>query len=81
MSKSSTQALIVGVVAKPRIESARDLVVQLLAWLRERNINSVVGSDIASELTDAELGSAAIVDREKVAAGADIVVVLGGDGT
>ncbi|MCB0346336.1 MAG: NAD(+)/NADH kinase, partial [Bdellovibrionales bacterium] len=38
-------------------------------------------SDIASELSDAELGSAAIVDREKVAAGADIVVVLGGDGT
>lgn len=81
MSKSSSEIPVVGVVAKPRVARARDLVAQLLAWLRDQKIKSVVGSDIAPELSDFELGEAKVVEREEVSASADILVVLGGDGT
>ncbi len=64
-----------GLIAKPRSERAAQLVPELIAWLNQRGIE--VKLDEEAGVYAGQLGKA----RETVAAAADLLIVLGGDGT
>jgi len=66
----------VGIIAKPGIEGASDIVAELLHWLARRGI--IVRCD---EDTARYAGLAGGLPREQVPEGSQLVVVLGGDGT
>jgi len=65
----------VGIISKPGVATARELVPQVIEWLRARGI--------ASRLDEASgvYADAPGLPREAVPEGCDLVVVLGGDGT
>ncbi len=67
---------IVGIISKPRSETAAHLVPDLIAWLGSRN----VGVRLDAESACYAPGGAGLI-RERVAAEAGLVIVLGGDGT
>jgi len=66
----------VGIISKPGVPEAEQLVPQLIAWLAERGIR--VRRD---QETAAYAGTHDGMAREDVPEGADLVIVLGGDGT
>lgn len=66
----------VGLMCKPRVPHARDLVVQLVKWLEQRGLE-VCLDEQAAEYAGREPG----LPREEVAERSDLVIVLGGDGT
>ncbi len=66
----------VGVMTKPNVGRATELVPELLGWLRARGIE--VRCD---ETTAAYAGQAGGLPREQVPEGCQMVIVLGGDGT
>lgn len=66
----------VGIISKPRSDRAAKLIPELLRWLRDRNVSSVLDPESA-----AYAGSTEGRSREEVAAAADLLIVLGGDGT
>ncbi len=66
----------VGIISKPNVPQAAQLVPEVLKWLSSRGV--AVRCDDA---TARYAGNAESVPRERVANGADLVVVLGGDGT
>src|SRR5579875_410007 len=72
MHKIST----IGIISKPNIAEAADIVCGLLAWLEERQI-----SVRCDEQTAAYANLAESYKREDLADGVDLVIVLGGDGT
>ena len=63
-------------MAKPKIAGAAEIVCSLLEWLRRRGLTFRCDEQTATyaNLTD-------FYSREEVPCGADIVIVLGGDGT
>jgi NAD+ kinase len=65
----------VGLLAKPRSERAAQLVPELMAWLQQRGIAVTIDEEAA-----VYAGTPGLT-REKVAESADLLVVLGGDGT
>jgi NAD+ kinase len=69
-------AKTVGLLSKPNIPRAREIVPALCNWLRERGV--VVRFD---EQTGVYLDAPGAMPREDVAAECDMVIVLGGDGT
>jgi NAD+ kinase len=69
-------AKTVGLLSKPNIPRAREIVPTLFNWLRERDI--VVRFD---DQTGVYLDMPGAMRREDVPAECDLVVVLGGDGT
>ena len=66
----------VGIIAKPAVPAAADVVPKLLAWLEARGIR--VRHD---ERTAAYAGLSDGLPRDEVPEGCDLVIVLGGDGT
>jgi len=66
----------VGVIAKPDVPVAAEIVPHLVEWLQERRV--VVRVD---EQAAIYLGGVAGLPREQVPEGCDLVIVLGGDGT
>jgi NAD+ kinase len=66
----------VAIVSKPRSDRAAAVVPELLAWLDARNISVRLDSETA-----AYAGSETFVARDEVAAGAQLMIILGGDGT
>jgi NAD+ kinase len=68
----------VGIVAKPDAAEAQAVVRQLLHWLSQRNLATVLDKETASLVPDS---SAAVVGRAELAGQVDFLVVLGGDGT
>ncbi len=64
------------VVSKPRSDRAAAVVPGLLAWLHARGIATRLDSETA-----AYAGGAKSFDRSDVAEGAQLLIVLGGDGT
>jgi NAD+ kinase len=68
----------IGIAVKPGLTAARDTLVELEAWLRARKVDAVWSSDAAALIGSA---SQAPVDRGALPAHADLIVVLGGDGT
>lgn len=71
-----TQIRTVAIISKPRVERAAEMVPGLVRWLTERHIN--VHMD---EQTALYAGSKEGFPRDAVPEGADLVIVLGGDGT
>jgi NAD+ kinase len=66
----------VGIVSKPGVPAAAELVPKLMAWLRKRGINVRYDQETAEYA-----GTSGALPREEIAEGADMVIVLGGDGT
>ncbi|MBV9302779.1 MAG: NAD(+)/NADH kinase [Acidobacteriaceae bacterium] len=66
----------VGIISKPKIAHAPDIVCGLLEWLDERGIRYRCDEQTAqyADLSD-------YYSREEVPEGTDLVIVLGGDGT
>jgi NAD+ kinase len=68
----------VGIVAKRRLVEAATLLSDIAAWLRARQVEAVFERDTAGL---ARLADAAIASADELPLRADLVVVLGGDGT
>jgi NAD+ kinase len=66
----------VGIISKPNIQRAADIVSGLLGWLEARNVRYR-----CDEQTALYGGVTQWYKREDLASGTDLVIVLGGDGT
>lgn len=65
----------VGIISKPDVPQARGVVPQLLEWLRARGLEARCDEETAV------YGACDGMPRSEVAEGAELVIVLGGDGT
>jgi NAD+ kinase len=70
----------IGVIARPDLVEAKAALRQLLEWLQRRAVGAVVEERTAALLDGTDLALSVATGRE-VAARADALVVLGGDGT
>ena len=68
----------VGIVAKPGAAEARAPVQELLEWLRARGLSAVLEKETAGLVPAA---SVPCVTKAELPAHADLLVILGGDGT
>ncbi len=68
----------IGIAVKPGLVAARDTLVELEAWLRERGVDAVWSVEAAKLFPS---GSRTAVERDELALQSDVAVVLGGDGT
>jgi NAD+ kinase len=72
----------IGIVLKPHQPDALRTICELVKWLHERGIELVGGPEIERERIEHETGCAiSEVPHEEIAASADLMLVLGGDGT
>jgi NAD+ kinase len=72
----------IGIVLKPHQPEALKTICELVAWLAERSIKLVGGPEIERERIEHETGCAVDeVMTDKLAEEADLMLVLGGDGT
>jgi NAD+ kinase len=67
----------VGIIAKPRREEVASVVPGLLEWLRRRGLEAFYDCETADCLE----GAASGLPREQIPGKADLLLVLGGDGT
>ncbi len=67
----------VGIISKPKKTEIREIVPPLCAWLRERDVEVFIDKETASivESSGKSLG------RNEMSSQADLLIVLGGDGT
>lgn len=70
----------VGLLARPDLAEAAGVLCELAAWLRSRGV-AVVLEERTAALAGAEPPDCVIATGKQVAAQADVLVVLGGDGT
>lgn len=68
----------IGIAVKPGLEAARDTLVDLEAWLRDRGVDAVWSVEAAKLFPS---GSRTALERDALARQSDLAVVLGGDGT
>src|ERR1700679_556015 len=73
----STMIQNVGIVSKPRREEILELIPPLVKWLSDRGLEVFLDAETAARCT----ASAHALSRGALARRADLVVVLGGDGT
>jgi NAD+ kinase len=72
----------IGIVLKPHQPEALKTICELVVWLAERNIALVGGPEIERERIEHQTGCGVDqLESEKIAAGVDLILVLGGDGT
>jgi NAD+ kinase len=67
----------IGIISRPRRASLAEVIPGLLRWLAERGVTPLYDPETASSLTDGVPGTT----RHKIAEEADLLLVLGGDGT
>ena len=67
----------IGILSRPRRSILAEIVPQLLSWLRERGVSTVIDTETACWLKRDDLGQT----RHQIAQAADLLLVLGGDGT
>jgi NAD+ kinase len=80
MTNSSIKRI--GIVLKPHQTDALKTICELAIWLAKRGISLVGGPEIEREQIEHQTGCAVEeTPSEKLAAGADLMLVLGGDGT
>jgi len=65
-----------GIIAKPKAEVAKKVIAELLSWLKEKKIEVIFDNQTAA-LAEGVTGES----REILANKADLIIVLGGDGT
>jgi NAD+ kinase len=68
----------IGVAVKPGLVAARDTLVELEGWLRERGVDAAWSVEAAKLFPS---GSRTALERDALARQSDLAVVLGGDGT
>jgi NAD+ kinase len=66
----------VGIISKPGVPAAIELVPKLMAWLHDRGISIRYDTETAEYA-----GTGGATSRTEIPQGADLVIVLGGDGT
>jgi NAD+ kinase len=72
----------IGIVLKPHQPDALKTMCELTVWLAERGISLIGGPEIERERIEQQTGCAVEqVEPENIAARADLIIVLGGDGT
>lgn len=72
----------VGIVVKPHQPEALKTLCGVIDWLNQRGIALVGGPEIERERIEHETGCAVeVVQPDELAAGVDLMLVLGGDGT
>jgi NAD+ kinase len=72
----------VGVLVKPHQPDALKTICRLVEWLAARGVAVMTGPKVSREEIERETGCAVeTLEHEDMAASADLVVVLGGDGT
>jgi NAD+ kinase len=72
----------IGVVVKPHQPDALDTLCRLTGWLDQRGIRLIGSPKIERERIEHETGcSVEVVDEDQLAQTADLILVLGGDGT
>jgi NAD+ kinase len=67
----------IGIISRPRRSNLAEVVPPLLAWLEEHGVRTVLDPETAGSLQNDGLGKT----RHQVAEQADLLLVLGGDGT
>lgn len=67
----------VGIVSRPRPSALAEIVPHLLAWLTERGVTPIYDAETANSLNRGDIGKT----RHEIAQEADLLLVLGGDGT
>ena len=67
----------IGIVSRPRPSALAEVVPHLLEWLAERGVRTVYDAETASSLNRGDIGKT----RHQVVEEADLLLVLGGDGT
>ena len=67
----------VGIISKPKKTEIREIVPPLSAWLRERDVEVLIDRETSAIVE----GSAKSVSRNELPGQADLLIVLGGDGT
>jgi NAD+ kinase len=72
----ATKISTVGIISKPRSEEAVRVVPELVAWLAQRGVSARVDPETATYLHRSDG-----LPRESVPEGAQLLIVLGGDGT
>jgi NAD+ kinase len=68
----------IGIAVKPGLTAARDQLVELEAWLRDRGVDAVWSTEAAKLFPS---GARSVTERTEIPKQSDLVVVLGGDGT
>jgi NAD+ kinase len=71
----------IGIVAHPQLEEAAPVLRELVSWLSQRGLSVWVGRRTAALAGGLSGTACAVADRREVAAHADALLVLGGDGT
>jgi NAD+ kinase len=74
---SLPQYKTIGIISRPRRTILAEIVPQLLNWLHEHGVSTVIDAETACWLNRSELGKT----RHEIAQQADLLLVLGGDGT
>jgi NAD+ kinase len=73
----SSQYRTIGIISRPRRAVLAEIAPRLLAWLKERGIAVMVDAETANSLNRSDLGQT----RHQIAQQAELLLVLGGDGT
>jgi NAD+ kinase len=68
----------VGIAVKPAFVEARDLLLEIEGWLKARGAQAVWATEAAEVLPP---GDRVVVDRDTLPRQADVILILGGDGT
>ena len=75
-SKPAFEMNTVGILSKPRSAEAARIIPELIVWLNQRGVKTRL-----DEHTAAYLGPEKGIPRDEIAAGTQLLIVLGGDGT
>ena len=67
----------IGIFSRPRPSTIAEIVPELLAWLKQRGVTVVYDAETANALRPGEVGRT----RQEVVQQAELLLVLGGDGT
>jgi NAD+ kinase len=73
----SLQYRTIGIISRPRRSILAEIVPYLMIWLKDRGVTTVIDAETASSLNRGEIGKT----RQQIVQEADLVLVLGGDGT
>src|SRR5580700_3885967 len=74
---SSSCYKTIGIISRPRRSILVEVVPKFLDWLHERGVATVIDSETAGPISRSDIGKT----RHQIAQEADLLLVLGGDGT